>query len=201
MRIEFVGRNVTVDETLREMAAERLAPVVRLLDDPIEVQVEVEASSGAKRRCAVDIHLRHRAGLLTARSEGVELEPTLVEAAAGIESQARRARKRVVDRRRRAGREAAERRHWPVDVLSRESLRGGERPRVLRSSRLEIEPTDPRGSGTQARGLAQRVRGLRRSRLRPRQRSLQAARRGLRSHRAGVVTNRCRRSSTTRSRR
>lgn len=139
MRIEFVGRNVTVDETLREMAAERLAPVVRLLDNPIEVQVEVEASSGAKRRCAVDIHLRHRAGLLTARSEGVELEPTLVEAAAGIESQARRARKRVVDRRRRAGREAAERRHWPVDVLSRESLRGGERPRVLRSSRLEIE--------------------------------------------------------------
>jgi putative sigma-54 modulation protein len=140
MKIEFVGRSVKVDAALRELAGERLAAVTRLLAEPIEVEVEMEMTAGGKRRCTVDVHLRHRGGALHARAEGVDPEATLSEAAAGIESQARRARKRVTDRRRRAGRAAAERRHWPVEVLSRESLREGERPRVLRSTRLEIEP-------------------------------------------------------------
>jgi putative sigma-54 modulation protein len=140
MKIEFVGRNVVVDDAMRELAQERLAPILRFLREPIDVHVELEAGAGAKRRCAADVHVRHHLGLLTARAEGVEIRDALIEATAGIEAQARRVRKRTVDRRRRAGHAEAARRHWPVDVLSRESLRGGERPRILRSSKLEIEP-------------------------------------------------------------
>jgi putative sigma-54 modulation protein len=54
--------------------------------------------------------------------------------------QARRSRERAVDRRRRAGREAALERHWPLEVLARESLSAGEQPRIVKTTRLEIEP-------------------------------------------------------------
>jgi putative sigma-54 modulation protein len=45
-----------------------------------------------------------------------------------------------VDRRRRANRFAAEDRHWPFDVLERESVGKGAAPRIVKSSRLEIKP-------------------------------------------------------------
>ena len=63
-------------------------------------------------------------------------------AADKVEAQAKRVRKRYMDRRRRAARSAEDQAHWPVDVVERSSLgaasNGG--VRIIKSSLLRIKP-------------------------------------------------------------
>ncbi len=93
-----------------------------------------------KNRKIAELHVSHRNGALHAREENHDIFEAMQIAAGAIEKQARRARKRSVDRRRRAGRQAAERRHWPIDVLAPESVESGAAPRVVRTSQIEIKP-------------------------------------------------------------
>jgi len=136
MNIEFVGRHVAVEERHRKVAAEKLGKLAKFLAPPIDVQVELEAE---KRRVTADLHLRHRHGELHAREESHDLAEALTLAIAALEKQAQRSRKRAVDRRRRSARAGADA-HWPLAVVAGESLRSGESPRIIRSSRLEIKP-------------------------------------------------------------
>ena len=143
MQIEFVGRHVELGEGLRSAVEERLAVAHRFLDEPVEVRVVLEAGAGEKHRFRVELLVSHRSGSLRAEAESPDLDASLAKAAAAIVEQARRGRQKRVDRRRRAGRGAAERRHWPVEVVARGSIGHGRdngRREILRSSRIEIEP-------------------------------------------------------------
>ncbi|HLF57715.1 MAG TPA: ribosome-associated translation inhibitor RaiA [Thermoanaerobaculia bacterium] len=140
MQIEYVARNVSLDDGLRSHVEERIARSLRFLREPVEVRVVLEGGAGDKHLCAAEVHVSHRNGHFHSRSEGSELRDAATDAADSIEEQARRSRKRSVDRRRRAGRELAAQRQWPIEVLARESLRAGERPRVVKTTHLEIEP-------------------------------------------------------------
>lgn len=137
MNIEFVGRHVELTDRIRSFAEERLAKASRFLVEPVEVQVTLD---NEKNRKIAELHVSHRGGALHAREENHDIFEAMQIAAGAIEKQARRARKRSVDRRRRANRQVAEQRHWPMDVLERESVGAGAAPRVVRSSRIEIKP-------------------------------------------------------------
>ncbi len=137
MNIEYVGRHVALDDRVRAHAEERLGRVVRFLTEPIEIQVVLESE---KNRQIAEIHVTHLSGDFHARAEGADLLESVGLAVDHLELQAKRDRKRAVDRRRRAGRAAAVRRHWPVEVLARESVRRGQVPRIVKSSRFEIKP-------------------------------------------------------------
>jgi len=139
MQIEFVGRHVAVVDDLRAEIEQRLAAAGRLLLEPVEVRVVLEGGAGEKHRYAAELHVSHRGGKLHARSESPDLAASVAEAAAAVVEQARRGRQKRVDRRRRANRKEASRRHWPVDVVARASVGNG-RPEIVRSSRIEIEP-------------------------------------------------------------
>jgi putative sigma-54 modulation protein len=140
MQIEYVARNVNLDGGLRTHVEEKIARSLRFLREPVDVRIVLEGLNGDKHLCAAEVHVSHRNGHLHSRSEGVALRDAAAEAASAIEIQAKRSRKREVDRRRRANREATDQQHWPLEVLARESLRAGERPRIVKASRIEIEP-------------------------------------------------------------
>ncbi len=135
-----MGKHIAFDDGLRQLVEEKLAKAVRFLHEPVEVRVVLEAAAGDKHLSAAELHVAHRTGRLHARAEGPELRENVVAAVASLESQAMRTQKRIVDRRRRAGRNASKERHWPVDVLARESFHQGGRPRVVKSTRIEILP-------------------------------------------------------------
>jgi len=137
MDIEYVARNHDLDERTRQFAEERLKKITRFLAEPIDARVTVEVE---KHRQVVDLHVAHRFGTLHTNREGHDLRETLAEAIEHLESQAKRSRERAVDKRRRANRSVEQESHWPLDVLEKASVRAGEQPRVIRSSRIQIKP-------------------------------------------------------------
>lgn len=137
MNIEYVGRHVPVDERIRSHAAEKLARVAKFLQEPIEVHVTLDAE---KNRQIAELRVAHRHGSLHSREENHDLFEAVGMAIDAVEEQARRSSKRAVDKRRRASREEAGRRDWPVEVLARESVGHGEAPRIVESASLAIKP-------------------------------------------------------------
>ena len=137
MNIEYVGRHVQLDERIRSHAAEKLSKVSKFLKEPIEVHVTLETE---KNRQIAELRVAHRHGTLLARAEDHDLIEALGLAIEALEEQARRGRKRAVDKRRRDDRGAAAQRDWPVDVLERASVGHGEAPRIVESSILEVKP-------------------------------------------------------------
>jgi len=140
MQIDFVARNLDLDDPTRHFARDRIARAIRYLREPIDLRVALEGVGGEKHLHAAEIHVHHRGGVAHARSEAVDLREAITDAAAAVETQAKRGRERSVDRRRRASRDAVAERQWPVDVLSRESLRAGAEPRVVKTTNIPIEP-------------------------------------------------------------
>lgn len=137
MNIEFVGRHVTLDDRIRSHAERKLERVLKFLAEPVEIHVTLEAE---KYRQIAEIRLSHRHGTVRAREENADVIEAIDLAVEHLERQTRRTRKKIVDRRRRGSRFAAGARHWPVDVVARESLGRGEAPRIVKSSRFEIKP-------------------------------------------------------------
>ena len=135
MNIEYVGRHLHVEDKTRVFSAERLERLLKFLAEPIDAHVVLDAD---KFRHTAEIRVRCGTREFLAREEAVELHDAVSLAAEKIEEQARRARKREVDEPRRRDRVQASAQQWPVDVLTRESVRRGEPPIVVKSSHLEI---------------------------------------------------------------
>lgn len=134
MNIEYVGRNYSVDDQIREYAEDLLPKITKFLDEPVDVRVTLEVE---KRRHVVDVHVAHKLGVLQSREESGDMYDALHAAMEKAEKQARRARKKLTDRKRKGSNNVPD---WPVDVVDRASLGGGDTPRIIRSSRLHIKP-------------------------------------------------------------
>lgn len=137
MNIEFVARHVEVDEGLRAFAEEKLARVLKFLREPVEIHLALESE---KSRQIAELHIAHRHGRLHAREENHDLREALGVAVEAVEKQARRARKRSVDRRRRAGREAASERQWPIEILAGNSVGSGQPIQVVETAMISVRP-------------------------------------------------------------
>jgi len=141
MKIEYLGRNLTADESLRHHTEEKLRKVLKFLDEPVEAHVTFEV---VKHRSVADVQVTHRWGTLQAQESADQMLEAVNLAVEKIETQAERARKKHVDRRRRQQRaESKSNGHgWPLDVIDRASIAQGASgpPRVIKSSRLPIKP-------------------------------------------------------------
>ena len=135
MQIEYVSRNFDLDDRLREYAAAKIEKLSRFLDEPVEVRVTLEQE---KYRQIAELHVAHRFGQLQAAGETEQMRDTINLVLDRLEKQARRSRKKYKDKRRRADRDNGQH-TWPVDVLDRGSV-GGSRPRIVKSSKLNIKP-------------------------------------------------------------
>ena len=135
MHIDYVSRNFELDDRLRDYAASRLEKLSRFLEEPLEVRVTLEQE---KYRQIAELHVAHRHGLLQAAGETQEMRDTINLVMDKLEKQARRSRKKFKDKRRRADRVNGQQ-HWPVEVVERSSIGQG-KPRIIKSSRLNIKP-------------------------------------------------------------
>lgn len=136
MNIEYVGRNVELNDRIRAFAEDKLGKVMKFLDEPVEVRLTLERE---RHRHLVDLHLSHRFGVVQAHEENADLFDALNLVVDKAEKQARRERKKFIDKRRRSGRPVGET-AWPVDVVDRASLGSGDAPRIVKSSALSIKP-------------------------------------------------------------
>ena len=147
MKIEYVGRNCEVSDNVREHAEKKLSKATKFLGDPIEARLTFELEG---HRHHVEVHLSHRHGVIDAIEEGGSWLDSVKAVLDKVERQARRGRKKHIDRRRRSPRSAGGVvEAWPVDVLERASFAQGTGaetsravtvPRVVKSSLIQIKP-------------------------------------------------------------
>ena len=135
MNIDFLARNLELDNTIRDYTNDKLEKVSKFLDDPVEVHVTLEQE---KHRSIAEVRISHRFGLIQAKEETDELLDSINLAVDKAEKQARRSRKKFIDKRRRADRDNGH--HWPVEVLEPASIAKGQSPRIIKSSVISIKP-------------------------------------------------------------
>lgn len=136
MNIEYVGRHVELNDRIRDFTEDKLAKVLKFLDEPVEIRLALERE---RHRHLADLHISHRFGALQAHEAHADLFDVVNLVVDKVEKQARRERKKFLDKRRRAGRPEAEI-AWPVEVLDRATFGTGGRPRIVKSSALSIKP-------------------------------------------------------------
>lgn len=139
MKTEIIGRNVQIDDRLREYVEQKLHKLEKFLEEPIEMRATLIAE---KHTQVAELHVSHRLGVLqgTEETEG-NFRDAVHRVIDRVEEQARRAHQKVVDKRRRAGHDGREGHHrWPVEVLHQESVGDGAVPRVIETSHLPIKP-------------------------------------------------------------
>ncbi len=100
MNIEITGRQIEVTPALREFAAEKLTKLGKLLDEPIEVHVVL---SIAKHRHVAEIQVKSRQLVFSGTEETGDLYASIGEVVDKLESQARRHKEKIHDRKHRRG--------------------------------------------------------------------------------------------------
>ena len=136
MNIEFTGRHYHLNDDIKEFAQKKLHKIDSFVEDPIEVHWILETE---KKRHIAELVLRHRHGTFQAKEEADAMHDAVLSAAEVVVKQARRTRKKFMDKRRKAQRQADHAAHWSVDVLEGDSVSTGA-PRVIRTSNLQIKP-------------------------------------------------------------
>lgn len=135
MNIDFLARNLELDDTIRDYTSDKLEKVFKFLEDPVDVRVTLERE---KHRSIADVRISHRFGDIQATEETDEILDSINLAVDKAEKQARRSRKKFIDKRRKADRDNGH--HWPMEVLEASSVARGQTPRIIKSSRLSIKP-------------------------------------------------------------
>jgi ribosome hibernation promoting factor len=133
MKIDFTGRHFVVDDQVRQYAEGKLDKLIKFLDEPVDVQVILEVE---KRRQIAELNVTHRHGSLQATEAADDMLDAIHAVVDKAEKQARRARKKFMDKRRRARNQN----HWPLEVLEASSFGTGVRPRVIKTTTLPIKP-------------------------------------------------------------
>ena len=136
MNIEYTARHYDLTDDIRSFTEKKLGKVVKFVEEPVEVRVILEQE---KHRQTAEIQVRHRHGLVQATEETSEMSDAINLAVDKVEKQARRGRKKFMDRRRRMNRQM-EGPHWPVEVLEGGALSQGDDRRVIKQSVLPIKP-------------------------------------------------------------
>jgi putative sigma-54 modulation protein len=135
MNIEMIGRNVQIDDHLRDLVVKKLDKIDRFLEEPIEIRVTFWAE---KHTRVAELHATHRFGVLQATEEtDGTFDEALHQLVEKVEKQARRTHEKQVDKRRRGGNDHH---RWPVEVLEQGSIGGGGVPRVIENTQISIKP-------------------------------------------------------------
>lgn len=138
MNIEYVGRHFHLDDQTKAYAADKITKLGPFVEEPVEIRVLLETE---KNRQKAEVHVSHRFGTFQAADEAENMLDSINHAVDKIVKQARRSRKKFIDKRRREGRHIShEESRWPIDVIERESVKQEGGPKVIRSGHIPIKP-------------------------------------------------------------
>lgn len=136
MNIEYVGRNLQIDDSIRSFAESKLPKITKFLDEPIDVRLTLEQE---KHRQIADLHVAHRHGVLQAREENSQILDAINLVVEKAGKQARRAKSKHVDKVRRTERVDTESPPWPVEIIRQDSI-ADDSPHVIDRMEMQIKP-------------------------------------------------------------
>jgi putative sigma-54 modulation protein len=136
MKVEYIARKVTLSEQSRQLAEKKLAKIKKYFNDIIDVRVEVEQE---RHLYVVDVAVKGKDFDIQSTAQHKDVSSAIQDAVDKLEIQARRAKTRLKDHKKRAGSEAKIDQGWAVDVLERGSIAAGE-PRIVERSSIPIKP-------------------------------------------------------------
>lgn len=145
MQIDFTGRHFELDDAIKELAAKRLHKLDKFVEDPVGVQLVLVTE---KNRHTAELHVSHRFGSLKATETADDMRDAIYAAADKAEKQARRSRKKFIDKRRRSQRSGGPQ-NWPLDILEAQSVSSEEGPKVVKTTSLPIKPMSIEAAASQ----------------------------------------------------
>ncbi|MEM6794283.1 MAG: ribosome-associated translation inhibitor RaiA [Acidobacteriota bacterium] len=151
MNIHYTGRSVTVDDEIKGYFEKKVAKLARFVDDPSEAHLILESE---RDKLIAELNVTHRHGDLHSKHVADHMQDAVLAVVETTAKQARRARKKFLDQRRRTERQATQEQNWPdpepleeieddehwmADVIAAESL-GDAEPKIVKTTRLSIKP-------------------------------------------------------------
>ena len=136
MKVEYVARKVTLTDPSRQVAEKKLAKIKKYFNDILDVRVEVEQE---RHLYVVDVSVRGKDFVVQSTAQNKDMTAAIQEAVDKLEMQARRAKARLKDHKKRSRSEPRNDREWALDVLESESIASGE-PRIVERTSIPIKP-------------------------------------------------------------
>jgi putative sigma-54 modulation protein len=127
---------VDLTEQSRQLAEKKLAKITKYFNDILDVRLEVELE---RHLHVVDLSIKGKDFDVQATAQNKDMTTAIQEAVDKIEIQARRAKARLKDHKKRAGSEAKIETGWAVDVIELDSMKSGQ-PRIVERSSIPIKP-------------------------------------------------------------
>ena len=135
MRVDYIARKVTLDDSFRQLTEKKLAKITKYFNDIIDMRVEV---SQERHLYEVDLFIKGKDFDIQATTQNKELGAALQEGVDKLEIQARRAKARLKDHKPRGG-ELKKVQDWEVEVFESDSESSGP-PRIVERSSIPIKP-------------------------------------------------------------
>lgn len=136
MKIDYIARKVDLTDQTRQLAEKKLAKITKYFNDILDVRLELELE---RHLHVVDLAIKGKDFDVKATAQNKDLMAAIQDAVDKLEIQARRAKTRLKDHKKRAGSGAKAERDWSVDVLEHESIASGQ-PRIVERSSIPIKP-------------------------------------------------------------
>ncbi len=118
MRVDYIARKVTLDESFRQLTEKKLAKITKYFNDILDMRVEVCPGASPLRRWISSSRAKTSTSRPTPRTRNSTA--ALQEGVDKLEIQARRAKARLKDHKPRGG-EAKKVQDWEVEVLESDS--------------------------------------------------------------------------------
>jgi len=135
MRVDYIARKVTLDNSFRQLAEKKLAKITKYFNDILDMRVEV---SQERHLYVVDLSVKGKDFDIKSTTQHKELSAAIQEGVDKLEIQARRAKARLKDHKGR-GSEVRMVQDWEVEVIEQDSSRTGP-PEIVERSSIPIKP-------------------------------------------------------------
>jgi len=135
MRVDYIARKVTLDDSFRQLAEKKLAKITKYFNDILDMRVEV---SQERHLYVIDLFVKGKDFDIKSTTQHKELNAAIQDGVDKLEMQARRAKARLKDHKGRGG-DAKRVQDWEVEVLDADSSTSG-RPRIVERSSIPIKP-------------------------------------------------------------
>lgn len=135
MRVDYIARKVTLDDSFRQLAEKKLAKITKYFNDILDMRVEV---SQERHLHEVDLFIKGKDFDIHSTSQHKELSAALQDGVDKLEIQARRAKARLKDHKARGG-ELRKVQDWEVEVFESDSETSGP-PQIVERSSIPIKP-------------------------------------------------------------
>ena len=135
MRVDYIARKVTLDESFRQLTEKKLAKITKYFNDIIDMRVEV---SQERHLYVVDLFVKGKDFDIKSTTQHKELTAAIQDGVDKLEIQARRAKARLKDHKGR-GDEVRRVQDWEVEVIDTAPETTGP-PQIVERSSIPIKP-------------------------------------------------------------